>query len=161
MRSDLICSIQIVAVTATAITTTIALNMLYLALMLAFFNVMYISPSELFLKGALFVLSLIGRLSLQLRKKPEMAVLQPKGRWVEHGKGTTYIFVRRERPTGGHMMKNKQCQWICKACGCAFEAEEQKPAEAKMKEGMGAKEKSDAELAPCCPECKSYDVQSA
>ncbi len=51
-------------------------------------------------------------------------------------------------------------QMVCKACGCAFEIKSDKETEAQPAKTAKAKE-SDKDLAPCCPECKSYDVQTA
>ncbi len=51
-------------------------------------------------------------------------------------------------------------QMVCKACGCAFEVKSDKETEGQTAKAAAAKE-SDKDLAPCCPECKSYDVQTA
>ncbi len=51
-------------------------------------------------------------------------------------------------------------QMVCKACGCAFEVKSDKETGAGAGKTAQQKE-SDKDLAPCCPECKSYDVQTA
>jgi hypothetical protein len=52
-------------------------------------------------------------------------------------------------------------QLVCNSCGCKFEMKDTKdfPSEKEKKET--AAEAKNARATGCCPECKSYDVQTA